>query len=409
MQNILVFIEANTTGTGMLALNKAKLCGFSPVFITNNPDRYIGLEKAECSIFTCDTNNIEILYETINNNLEVDKIQGITTTSEFYLEIVSELAHKYSLPRNSVQAIRNCRNKLETRKCLKEGKVRQPKFEEVTSISDINKSLNIIGLPCIVKPVDDSGSNGVRFCKTVAEVKEQTLEILSWKKNSRGQATAQTVLLEEFIDAPEYSVEIFSFEGKGICVGITEKKLIGFPHFVEHQHVFPAKLPIDVTRKIQNTVEDALKAVGITNGPTHTEVKLTPQGCAIIEINARLAGGMIPKLIQISTGIDMLEYQLLLAVGKYKEPILNYQKYAGIKFIVSDLDGILNDIRGIEKVRTLQGVNQVNININRGDKVISPKNAYDRLGYVIVEGNSYEETEARLNKSIEKLEIMVGN
>ena len=154
----------------------------------------------------------------------------------------------------------------------------------------------------MVKPADDSGSNNVRLCFSWEEVEQQTAKILQTNVMYAGK-TSQTVLLEEYIEGPEYSVEMFSWQGESICIGITEKRLTGFPYFVESGHVFPAVLPSDVKQEIEETVKQTLEAVNFQFGASHSAVKWTPKGCVMIETNARLAGGMIPELVCHLTGM----------------------------------------------------------------------------------------------------------
>src|SRR5690242_19838528 len=111
MRNRLMFVESNTTGTGMLALSKARTLGFSPLFLTNRPQRYRGLEQTGCPVLVCETNSIETLKKTIETHVEPNTICGVTTTSEFYLETVAQLAEAYTLAGNSPLAVATCRNK----------------------------------------------------------------------------------------------------------------------------------------------------------------------------------------------------------------------------------------------------------------------------------------------------------
>lgn len=403
MQKKLICIEANTTGTGMLALKKALDLGLEPVFFTNKTDRYLGLKDIGCAIVETQTNLTPNIEQAIRQNVAEKEIAGFFTTSEFYIGIVSQLASNYNLPGNSIEAMNICRNKAKTRLHLQAAKIKQPKFYVAKSINEVPEALKRLGLPCIIKPVDDSGSNNVRLCNSLDEVLEMATRILDTKCNIRGQESARIVLLEEYIDAPEFSVEMFTKGAKTKRIGITEKYLTGFPYFVERKHIFPAKLEPNIVEEIYNTVEKAIKSIGIVNGPTHTEVKLTAQGCMIIEINARLAGGMIPKLIELSTGIDMLEKQIRLCVGELEdfESIAKY--YAGIEFIMANQVGIVEEIAVNEQLN----VNEITINTKVGDKVYVPENSYHRLGHVIVKEDTYEQAKLSLQRATENIAIKI--
>lgn len=407
MKNHFIFVESNTTGTGMLALKKAQALGYRPIFFTNKPERYIGLEETGTEVVLADTNSIDLLKQTIEKTIDMKKVAGILTTSDFYLETAAHLAAEYGLPGNTPNAIRTCRDKVATRLHLAEAGIGQPKFMIVRSIADADNVAEKVGLPCIVKPADDSGSNLVRLCYTLDEIYEMINEILSVEKNVRGQDTAQTVLIEEYVEGPEVSVEMLGCQGEMSCIGITQKSLTGIPYFVEYRHLFPAPLPLDTSKEIMITVEKALKYVGMTNGATHTEVKLTAQGSKIVEINPRLAGGMIPELIRHSTGIDMVEKQILSALGKLELPKFNYQYSTGIQFLVSEKEGVLADIKGIEEIQNLPGIEAIKINAKIGDHVYLPRNAYHRLGHIMAKGDAYEQTQSRLDHALDKLSFVV--
>lgn len=409
MPKWLLFIEANTTGTGLLALQQAATLGVTPILFTNRRARYPGLEQSAWQVIECDTNSLPALKQTIEATLPVAQIGGITTTSEFYVETVAELTAAYGLSGNPVTAMRTCRNKALTRLALASAGVLQPRFTIVCHEDEIQPAIESIGLPCVVKPADDTGSNLVRLCRTEYEVLEQSRHILALRTNVRGQPTALTVLVEEFLDAPEYSVEMFSWQGSSVCVGITEKHLLGLPHFVEHRHIFPARLPTAVVASIADTVRRALNVAGVTTGATHTEIKLTIAGCAIVEINARLAGGMIPELVRHATGIDLLEQQLRAALGQPPVLIPTVRDAAGIQFIVAVTGGTLVTIEGIEAARAIPGVVQVTTSARPGMTIVPPRSAYDRLGYIIVHGSTYADTVARLDQATTRIDLLLSH
>jgi biotin carboxylase len=335
------------------------------------------------------------------------QVSGITTTSEFYLEIVAQLTANYNFPGNPPQAMSACRNKALTRLHLEAAGIRQPQFATICSSEEIENALSSLTPPYIVKPADDTGSNDVLFCQTTEEARQHALHLLTIHTNVRGQQTARTVLVEEYLAAPEFSVEMFTWKGQTTLIGITEKTLIGFPRFVEYRHIFPAHLTADVAKDIQETVQHALEALGITHGATHTEVKVLPEGCAIIEVNARLAGGMIPELIHTVTGIDMLEQQIKTAVGEQPDLPVNYSGYAGIQFLVAPHSGTWMGIQGIESALTINGIERISITASTGSQVSLPRSAYDRLGFVLAQADTYTQIQHCLEAALAKLEHVV--
>jgi cysteine synthase A len=258
----------------------------------------------------------------------------------------------------------------------------------------------------VVKPADDSGSNLVLLCESEQEAVSQVDEVLAVTTNVRGQRTAVTALIEEYLSGPELSVEMFSVAGTATCVGITQKSVGGRPYFVESGHVFPADLSEEVAAEVTGTVERALAATGWQFGASHVEVKLTPDGPAIVEINARLAGGMIPELVRLATGIELLEQQLRAFAALPVRLTPTRARRAGIRFILAPQAGTLVEVVGVAKARGVPGVDSVVVTAGIGSSVRPARNAYDRLGYLIAVGDSVSEVDAALDAAYDHIEVI---
>jgi S-sulfo-L-cysteine synthase (3-phospho-L-serine-dependent) len=385
----LLFVEANTTGTGMLALRTANELGLRPVLLTGKPERYAGLGEQDCEIVVCQTNSLRELRGTIQDRFRRDELAGVTSTSDFYAPMVAELATWLGLPGNPVNAMAACRDKALTREALRLAGVAQPRFalvQEGCGQREVAAAVDAVGLPCVVKPADDSGSRGVLLCGTAAEAAAQIQRILDVRVNLRGLPTSRTVLVEQYLDGPEFSVEMFGRDGEHTCVGLTAKTVGGHPYFVETQHVFPAALPRETVHLIEDTVRAALRATGVRTGATHTEVKLTGHGPAIVEINPRLAGGMIPELIRLAAGIDLLEQQLRIAAGWPADLVPRRSAHAGIRFLLAATAGELIRVAGVAEAARVPGVTEVRVTGAPGARVRPPRDAYDRIGYIIAAG-----------------------
>lgn len=392
-----VFVESNTTGTGMLAIGVAARLGFEPVLVTDRPSRYVGLDGTCAAVVEADTGDALALRSTIAGLASDAPVAAISTTSEFYLVDTAAAAAAMGLPGNSPETAAQCRDKATTRRLLTDAGLPQPRFACVRHPAEVSGAVAAVGLPCVVKPVDGSGSEQVLRCETESAASDQVARILAVQRNVRGRPTASIVLVEEFLDQPEFSVETFTVEGATRIVGITRKSVTGQPHFVEHQHVFPAALPDDVERLLTQTVTDSLKATGVTHGACHIEVKLGADTATVVEINARPAGGMIPELIRLATGVDLIEQHLRAAAGLELHLDPARSRCAGVRFLLAPSDGILDGFRGLAQARQSPGVDTVTLTAAAGDRVHLPRHSYDRLGFVIVTGDSEREVTARLD------------
>jgi cysteine synthase A len=379
----LLFVEANTSGTGVLALRTARSLGLRPVLLARDHVRYADVETTGCEILVCDTNSISDLRAAVQQRFRREEIAGVMTTSDFYTPAVAELTTWLGLLGNNLAAVTACRNKAILRARLAEAGVAQPSSAVVTDAAEVADAIARIGLPCVVKPADDSGSNDVLLCATVQEAIDHVVKVLAVRFNVRGLPTAGAVLVEEYLDGPEFSVEMFGGPDGISCVGITEKSVAGAPFFVERRHIFPAPVSDAVADKLIDAARRAVAATGMRYGATHTEVKLTAKGAAIIEINPRLAGGMIPELIRLATGTDLLEQQVRLASGLEPQLAESAAKTAGIQFLLADREGTFAEFAGIDAATKLAGVAAITVTARPGRPVRPAQNAYDRLGYVI--------------------------
>ncbi|MFJ8011049.1 pyridoxal-phosphate dependent enzyme [Streptomyces sp. NPDC096339] len=383
IQRHLLFVESNTTGTGMMALDRARELGTVPVLLTGDPDRYRGLAETGAEVVRCDTNSDAALRAAVQERFRREEIAGVTTTSDFYVPAAARIARWLGLPGNPPDAVAVCRDKSALRERLRAAGLRQPRYALVREPAGAAQAVARTGLPCVVKPADDSGSTNVLLCADEAEVRAQIEKILAIDTNVRGMPTARTVLVEEYLDGPEYSVEMFGGDGQAVCVGITAKSVTAGPHFVEHRHLFPAPLPAATAQLITDTVTAALDAAGIRLGATHTEVKLTADGPALVEINPRPAGGMIPELIRLATGVDLLDAQLRAALGLPPHLKAEEGGHAGIQFLLADTEGTLTAVHGAGAAAAVEGVESVLVTAAPGTPVRTPRSASDRLGHVI--------------------------
>ncbi|MFE3742583.1 pyridoxal-phosphate dependent enzyme [Streptomyces sp. NPDC059134] len=400
---VLVFVESNTTGTGMLALRTATRLGFAPVLLAKDPGRYQGLDATRCETVVCDTEDdaaVRAAASAAGRNLA-----GTTTTSDFYLAHTARLARALGLPGHADEAAAACRDKSLTRAALRDAGVGQPRHAVVDDEGGAASAVASVGLPCVVKPADGSGSQDVRWCGDEATALAQVTLILAGTENVRGQARAGKALVEEFVEGPEYSLEMFCADGEAVCVGVTQRTSTELPYFVETGHLFPAALPSAARAELAETARHALKAIGFERGPAHVEARLTAAGPVVMEINGRLAGGMIPELVRAATGIDLMDQQIRAATGRPLRLVADRARCAGLRFLTASDHGRLTGVTGTAEAAGIPGVESVVTTGTPGRLVRPPQDAYDRLGHVIAVADTPQEVDAALDRAMAVLRV----
>jgi len=375
----LIFVESNTTGTGGLFIRAAAECGYSPALLAAQPDRYSFVQEEPVCLVQCDTGSFPELCKSIEKLESKAPVAGILSSSEYFAATAAALAAEYRLPGPDPDALQACRNKWKQRQILRAAGLATPKFERAASLEETREILKHVPLPAIVKPAQGSGSVGVRLCRTPEEVAEHAALLLQRTVNERGMPMLADVLIEEYLIGPEFSAEAF----QGSVIGITRKHVSGEPFFVELGHDFPAGLPADVDKSIINVAQDALRALGLTWGPLHIELRLTPSGPVIIEVNPRLAGGFIPEIVRLALGIDVVRETVRLAAGEKPELRSSQRMSASIRFVTPGKNGTIHEISGIAAALTTAGVVDVQMYRKKGDRVQIENDFRDRIGHVV--------------------------
>jgi cysteine synthase A len=403
----MLFVESNTSGTGMTALTTAAAAGLRPVLLTSDPDRYAGLDGTGCDVLRCETNDIRAVRAAVTRRFRPGDLAGVTTTSEYYLPVTAALAEELGLPGNDTAAMALCRDKAAVRDLLSTMDAPAARYRRVSTPDTVPAAVAEVGLPCVVKPVDESGSLGVRLCATVAEARQHAARLLRRAVNGRRQAVVSAVLVEEFLDGPEYSVEIVMVDGAPRPVGITEKTVTGAPYFVESRHVYPAALPAEVAEALYRVAGSAVTAAGVTLGPVHVELRLTSRGPIVVEVNARLAGGRIPEVIRLATGLDLVAQQINLACAAPVDFTASRDAAAGIAFLTAPEAGTLAAVHGVEAAAALPGVHAVAVTATPGTAVAPPVDGFGRIGHVIATGGDGRQVADTLSAALAAITVKV--
>jgi biotin carboxylase len=219
------------------------------------------------------------------------------------------------------------------------------------------------------------------------------------------EETDTEILIEEFVDGPEVSVETVSWKGVHHVIAITDKLTTGDPHWVELGHSQPTRLPLEVQRSVRRCVEAGLDALGIVDSPSHVEIKVGSHGPVLIEIGARLGGDFISTdLTLLSTGISMPRAAIDTALGREPDVSVLRSGASAIRYLTAR-PGVVSAVRGVEDARSLSGVETVAIYVKPGDRVGVVRASGDRAGHVIASGRQAEEAVAIAEQVLDAVEI----
>lgn len=381
------------------AIEKAKEMGLEVIAVDMNPDaegfKVPGVIKEVIS--TIDT---PAIIEAARRH----RIDGIMTlATDMPMRSVASVAKEMGLTGIDEGTALRATNKAEMRKALKAYNVPVPRFFTASDESEYNEVVKQFSVPFIVKPVDSSGSRGIF---EVTDITDQNMVRKAYDYCKPYSKTGD-VIVEEYMSGPEVSVETLSIDGTCHVLQITDKLTTGAPHYVEMGHSQPTRHSKEIAKKISETAIAANKAIGIKNGPSHTEIIITGEGPKIVEIGARLGGDCITThLVPLSTGVDMVECNIRIAMGEKPDISCKYNRGSAIRYLSTE-NGVIKNIKGLDAAEKTDGVVQVSIVHNVGDRVDGIKSSGDRVGFVIAQGRNAAEAIKSAESALSTIKVEV--
>ena len=394
-----VFIESNTTGTGRLCLRRARARGFRVLFLTARPELYPFLSTEMVEPHVVDTSNADAICELLAGQGD---IAAVMSTSEYFVEMAARVAGQFSRVGPEIEAVRTCRNKGRLARVLARSGVNAPETFEIASPAALEQLAAALSFPVVVKPIFGSGSVGVRLARDAAELVALGRALLAKPRNERGMPVRSDILVQRYLPGEEFSVEVFSIDGRDHVLGCTKKQLGSAPFFVEMGHDFPARIEASTERALRELVSAALRSVGYRAGPSHVECRLDRAGRpAIIEINPRLAGGMIPQVIEMATGVDLMAALVDYFSGRTVDLTPVRDRHAAIRFFAADRPGIVEAYHSPVREPAADGVEAVFGVLQPVGASVAPQGDFkDRLAYLIAASEQPSELDRALSSML---------
>lgn len=377
------------------AIIKAKELGFYVGVVDYNKNA-LGVQYAD-EFFEVSTNDIEKVA-SIAKEFNADGI--VTLATDMPMRTIARASEVCELPGISVETAIKATDKEEMIKAFKINGVAHPWFFVIEDFEEFEKIKNKIEFPCIMKPVDSSGSRGVVYASSIQELKGQF-------EYSIKESRQRKIIIEEYLEGPEVSVEVFVINKRTHVLQVTDKITTGAPHFVEMGHTQPSRLSDDNINKIKDLCIRAVEAIGIENGPAHIEIILTSSGPKMVELGARMGGDCITThLVPLSTGIDMVKAMIQNACGEAIDVTPKYQKGSAIRYFKSH-KGKLVGVDCLDEVKEIHGIKQVSLVKSIGEQIDNIYSSGDRVGFVIAQGNDADDAENICCKALEMIKLHI--
>ena len=289
-------------------IKRAREMGVYVIAADGDPNA-CGLKYADKSIVANITSEEEMLRVAREENID----GVIHPCSEVSMSVMGRINDELHLSGISKEQAIRATNKHLMREAFEKAGAPSPKSRCFTDVEVAWGSFctDFTGA-CILKPSRNSGSRGI--AKISSNIKMD--EFARLFEISKNESRDKQVMLEQFIEGPEFSIEIIVWNGKVNVLTVTDKKTTEAPHFVELGHNQPSCFPSKTVEKIKAAAMAGVKALGVNNCACHAEVKVQDGDPYIMEIGARMGGDFISTVLTpLSTGVDMIAAAVNCALG----------------------------------------------------------------------------------------------
>jgi len=338
-----------------------------------------------------------VAVEQVARSERVSAVMTLCTDAP--VRTVAAVAAALGLPALSCAAAANATDKRLMRRALESASVPIPAFRQVEGVASALSAADVLGYPVALKVACSSGSRGVF---KVASSEELGVRFHQAREHQPDGA----LLLEEWLDGPEVSVEGICYAGHVHVIQVTDKLLFPGPYPIEAGHTQPSRLPQETIARIRSVAEAGVRALDLSSCAFHAELKVTPDGPKIIEIGARLGGDRIAThLTPLSTGVDLVQAAILVALGQEPDLRPRWGRGAAVRYFRANGCGSVESIEGIDDLPSSPGLeflyaaSERNGPLAPGFAIREVRSSLDRYGHVIFSGTDAAQAAERAERA----------
>jgi biotin carboxylase len=317
------------------------------------------------------------------------------------------VAARLGLRTSPPDAVRRTRDKSLQRRTLARAGVAQPRFAVVRgpdarslAIAAAN-ACEALGPPVVVKACTLSGSRGVIRADgpaAAAAAAERVRRIL----DDAGAPATEPLLVESYVPGDEVALEGLLRDGRLSVLAVFDKPepLVG-PFFEETLYVTPSRHPPETLAALVRETAAACRALGLSEGPVHAELRVPATGAAaVLEVAARTIGGRCGSALRFSGGWTLEDLVVSRALGRDPDELPSLEGAAGAAMLPIPHSGLLVAVDGLEAARAVPGVVSVEVTATLGRPIRALPEGDRYLGFAIARGAAPAEVETALRAAV---------
>lgn len=341
--------------------------------------------------------------ETILDFARKNKVDGITSIClESTMTTIAYVVDEMGLPGLGTEVTKNVTNKFRMRTLFEKQGLPVPQYQLIFYQDIDHLEFPDFEGPWVIKPVDNAGSRGIKFIENRCQIKNAY-------KNALNFSRSKQVLIEKFIPGKEISVEGYVIQGKLLVATLSDKNRSAMPYLFDLDLTFPSRYPQKVQNEAIRQMQEAVKALGIKNGPVHGELMVShSEKVMIVEIAGRGPGSKVyTEIIPFVSGIYPNRLQIYSALNCEPPEIFQNKilKGATLYFFTTNRRAIIKRFENLEKVNRLPGVFECRFYVKLGDTVEECKNGEQRFGHLITMADTLEQAIMIQKKALSLIKI----
>ena len=337
-------------------------------------------------------------------------LDGVVAVDDGGTRLASAAAERLGLPHNPLAAVVAASNKVLTRSALQQAGLPTPHFQAFPIETDPASIASQLRYPCVVKPVDLAGSQGViraDDASSFRNVFERVARIV--RSCARGEQPP-LVLVEDFIAGREVALEGLLRGAQLEVLAIFDKPdpLEG-PFFEETIYVTPSRLEADLQTAIFEAAAAATRALGLREGPIHAELRIHDRGVTVLEVAPRSIGGLCARTLRFGAGMSLEELILRHAAGLPMPAHVRERAAAGVMMLPIRAAGRLEAVHGQEAAREVADIESLVLTIPAGEPLVPLPEGDRYLGFLFARSEEPAAVEAALREAFGRLTVVTGD
>ncbi len=382
----IVFIGTQKSGSSYEAIKAADEMQYFTVLLTDKQsafDKRNDYPHVQLMKY-CDLSNLDAVRYALTTLKEIDlEVCAIVSFTDPYCPLASLLSEEFGLTHFTTEALEIMTNKVASRKILK-GTTYAPFFATIKEKEDLSfEKINAM-LPLVLKSPRSAGSKDVvKICNYYDY--QHSVE------NMKQLYPDEQILVEEFLDGPQYLIETITIDSEVKIIAIIEQEITFLGRFIITGYKLILQQESEFFTSLKEAVTSIIKSHGLTFGPCHLEMRYCKKTWKLIEVNPRISGASMNLFIQTAFGINLVKETLKLVTGQVADFECAYKRNTFAQYVVISQEGILVKVTGKNKALNCPGVTHVYIKPKKGSLLIPPISMGDRYAHIIATGNTMEE------------------